>query len=144
MNFSISYFMSLQVSIIVPDRVFWKDEAEEVILPTLTGQMGILSNHIATLTGLDSGAMLIRMGSKWFAIALMGGFALIKENKVTILVNEAELSSDIDSDEAESFFLSAKSELELAAEGLNKVKAASRLKKAKARFETVQRIKSLV
>ena len=38
--------MSLQVSIIIPDRIFWKDQAEEIILPTLTGQMGILNNRV--------------------------------------------------------------------------------------------------
>lgn len=39
----------------VPDRVFWKTNAKEIILPTLTGQMGVLKDHIPILTGLDIG-----------------------------------------------------------------------------------------
>ena len=39
--------------------------------------------------------MLVRSvaDSKWTIIAVMGGFALVNNNKVTILVNEAELGS---------------------------------------------------
>ena len=40
----------------VPDRIFWYDNSiREIILPTLTGQMGVLKNHIPLLTGLDTG-----------------------------------------------------------------------------------------
>jgi len=132
--------MSLEVSIIVPDRVFWKDNAKEIILPTLTGQMGILSNHISALTGLDTGVMQIKAmnSEEWINVVIMGGFALVKNNQVTILVNEAELGSDIDSASAESVFLEAKSALEKAAEGRQKVEATLQFKKAKARFQVAQ------
>lgn len=43
----------------VPDRVFWRNNAKEVILPTLTGQMGVLKDHIPLLTGLDTGCAKI-------------------------------------------------------------------------------------
>ena len=108
--------MSLEVSIIVPDRVFWKDQAQEIIFPTITGQMGVLENHIPLLTGLDTGVMKVRQNAdEWMAIAIMGGFALVSENKITVLVNGAAVSSDIDAQEAESVFLQAKANLEKAA-----------------------------
>lgn len=53
-------FYSIQL---VPDRVFWKDNAKEVILPTLTGQMGVLTNHIPLLAGLDTGCEFIFVNS---------------------------------------------------------------------------------
>ena len=90
--------MSLQVCIMAPDRIFWNEEAKEIILPTNTGQMGVLTNHTPLITGLDIGVMLVRTGTEWVSMALMGGFALIKDNKITILVNEAELGSDINPD----------------------------------------------
>lgn len=49
--------MSLEVSIILPDRVFFKGSVNEVIIPTLNGQMGILKGHIPILTGLDVGCL---------------------------------------------------------------------------------------
>jgi F-type H+-transporting ATPase subunit epsilon len=57
--------------------------------------MGVLTNHIPLLTGLDTGIVMVRNSSsnEWLYIVVMGGFALVNNNKVTILVNEAELGS---------------------------------------------------
>jgi F-type H+-transporting ATPase subunit epsilon len=57
--------------------------------------MGVLTNHIPLLTGLDTGVVLIRneSSSNWINVVVTGGFALVNNNKVTILVNEAELGS---------------------------------------------------
>lgn len=57
--------------------------------------MGVLTNHIPLLTGLDTGLIMIRKPSSndWIYVVVMGGFALVNDNKVTILVNEAELGS---------------------------------------------------
>jgi F-type H+-transporting ATPase subunit epsilon len=49
-------FLGILLStLLVPDRIFWKDEVKEIILPTLSGQMGVLKGHIPLLTGLDTG-----------------------------------------------------------------------------------------
>jgi len=130
--------MSLQVCIMTPDRVFWNDEAEELILPTNTGQMGVLSNHAPLITALDIGAMMIRTKKDWTAVALMGGFALVKDNQITILVNEAEASSTIDPREAEKTFEEAKTRLEAAKAEKDKVEATFAFKRARARFQIVQ------
>lgn len=57
--------------------------------------MGVLTNHIPLLTGLDTGLVLVRASnsSNWISVVVAGGFALVNDNKVTILVNEAELGS---------------------------------------------------
>jgi len=80
-----------------PEKVFLDVETSELILPTNTGQIGILDNHSPILTGLDIGVMLVREEEKWNSIGLLGGFALVKENKVIILVNEAIEKSTLDS-----------------------------------------------
>lgn len=130
--------MSLQVCIMTPDRVFWNEEAEELILPTNTGQMGVLTNHAPLITALDIGAMMIRTKKDWSAVALMGGFALVKENQITILVNEAEASSTIDPREAEKTFEEAKNRLEAAKGEKDKVEATFAFKRARARYQIVQ------
>jgi|TARA_B110000259_G_scaffold96281_1_gene111346 ATP synthase F1 epsilon subunit len=127
--------MSLQVCIMAPDRVFWNEEATEIILPTNTGQMGVLKNHTALITGLDVGVMLTRTGTEWTSMALMGGFALVKDNNVTILVNEAELGSTIDAEKAETDYLAAKEALEKAETRKEKIEANLNFKRARARFQ---------
>jgi ATP synthase F1 epsilon subunit len=130
--------MSLQVCIMTPARVFWNEEAEELILPTNTGQMGVLSNHAPLITALDIGAMMIRTKQDWQAVALMGGFALVKNNQVTILVNEAEAGANINASEAEKAFEEAKVRLEQAQEEKEKVEATFAFKRARARYQIVQ------
>ena len=127
--------MSLQVCIMAPDRIFWNEEATELILPTNTGQMGVLKNHTPLITGLDIGVMLVRSGTEWVSMALMGGFALVKDNKVTILVNEAELGSNIDSEQAEVQFNEAKAKLENASGRKEKIEANLAFKRARARYQ---------
>jgi len=106
--------MSLQISILTPERPFWNGQAEELILPTETGEMGVLKNHAPLITGLDVGAMLIRTKEQWSSFAVMGGFAVVKNNVVTILANEAEASATINPDEAKAAFDAAKDTLEKA------------------------------
>jgi len=56
--------------------------------------MGVLTNHIPVLTALDTGVLQIRTPSlEWLYVVVMGGFSLVNHNKVTILVDEAELGS---------------------------------------------------
>jgi len=57
--------MSLEISILTPEKPFWNGQAEEIILPTETGEMGVLKNHARSITGLDVGAMLIRTNQEW-------------------------------------------------------------------------------
>jgi len=66
--------------------------------------MGVLTDHAPLMTGLDVGVMLMRQQREWKSFALIGGFAYIKQNQVTILVNDAEDSTAIDAAEAEQTY----------------------------------------
>lgn len=133
-----------------PDRVFWNATADEIILPTSTGQMGILTNHTPVITGLDIGVLLVRESvssnkssssnsSPWISMALMGGFALIQENVVTILVNDAELATSIDKDTAEKAFAEAQTAFEKAETKKEKIETSLNFKRARARLQLVSK-----
>jgi len=132
--------MSLEISIIVPNRVFWKDNAREIILPTLNGQMGVLKDHIPLLTGLDIGLILYRKDNdkKWSAVLVMGGFALVNNNLITILVNEAEFALDIKPSEAENDFNVSKLALDNLSDEKKKLEVYSQFKKSRARLQRSQ------
>jgi ATP synthase F1 epsilon subunit len=136
--------MVLEISIILPDRIFWKDNVKEVILPTLNGQMGVLKDHTPLLTGLDTGLLLVRSDflTKWTVFIVTGGFALVNKNKITVLVNEAEFGSNINSEEAESNFLSSKLALDDTYDGKRKLELLSQFKKARARYQVIQQLKN--
>jgi F-type H+-transporting ATPase subunit epsilon len=132
--------MTLQVCIMTPDRIFWNEQAEEIILPTNTGQMGVLTNHAPLITALDVGVTLIRSKNEWIPVALMGGFALVKQNQVTILVNEAESADTIKPEQAETAFEEAKARLEQAADEKQRVEATFGFKRARARYQVVKQL----
>ena len=91
----------MEVCIVKPDRIFFKEDAEELLLPTSTGYIGILKEHAPLVTGLDNGVLALRQGTSWKILALLGGFGVIKENRVNILCRDIEDASEIDVDEAE-------------------------------------------
>ncbi|MDF3686290.1 hypothetical protein, partial [Enterobacter hormaechei] len=53
-------------------------------------------HHIAVVTALAVGVMKIRLNAQWSTMALMGGFAKIDNDEITLLVNNAERGIDID------------------------------------------------
>ena len=129
--------MTLTVRVIAPDKTVWDSEAQEVILPSTTGQLGILGGHAPLLTALDTGVMRVRPQKDWVAIALMGGFAQVEANEVTILVNGAEKGETIDKEAARSAYNEAESGLQKAESGSlqDKIKAKQAVKRARARLQ---------
>ena len=130
--------MTIQIRIMTPDRVFWNDQAEEIILPTNTGQMGVLKGHAPLMTALDIGVMLIRSKDDWTSVALLGGFALVKQNQVTVLVNQAESAKTIDPEQAEDAYKRAQERWMQASDQKQKVEANFALKRARARYQLVK------
>jgi F-type H+-transporting ATPase subunit epsilon len=129
--------MALTVRVVAPDKTVWDQPAEEVILPSTTGQLGILSGHAPLLTALDVGVMRVRADKEWVAIALMGGFAEIEDNEVTILVNGAERGASIDRSGAEAEYRAAQDDMNKVPSGDAQaaILANRALKKARARLQ---------
>lgn len=129
--------MALVVRVVAPDKTVWDAEAEEVVLPSTTGQLGILSGHAPLLTALDIGVLRVRAEKNWVAIALMGGFAEVENNEVTVLVNGAERGDNIDLSAAQDEYTSAKSAADQVS-GDDKqavIRANKSLKRARARVQ---------
>ena len=124
--------------VITPDNTVWDSSAEEVILPSTTGQLGILSGHAPLLSALDVGVMSLRPQKDWLSIAIAGGFAEVEADEVTILVNSAERGDNIDSEQAQETYESAKARLEQAQAADNRqeiIQATQALKKARSRLQ---------
>ena len=130
--------MTLAVRVIAPDKTVWDAASDEVILPSTTGQLGILSGHAPLLTALDTGVMRVREDKSWVTIALMGGFAEVENDEVTILVNSAERGDGIDLEEARAAFAASESALASArssGERQGLIQATQAYKRARARFQ---------
>lgn len=131
--------MTLTVRVVSPDKIVWDATAEEVILPSTTGQLGILSGHAPLLTALDTAVMRVRPSANqdWVAIALMGGFAEVENNEVTILVNGAERGDKIDLEAARTAYTQAEGKVNQSASATRQeqIQATQAFKRARARFQ---------
>ena len=130
--------MTLTLRVLAPDQSVFDDTADEIILPSTTGLLGVLPGHISMVTAIDFGVLRVLKNGNWDSIALTGGFAEVESNEVTVLVNKAEMGKNIDPGKAEAELEQAKNQLSQNKDQGNspeKIKAQETLNKAKAWFQ---------
>nr|YP_010475905.1 ATP synthase CF1 epsilon subunit [Corydalis wuzhengyiana]UVH70192.1 ATP synthase CF1 epsilon subunit [Corydalis wuzhengyiana] len=134
--------MTFNLCVLTPNQIVWDAEAKEIILSTNSGQIGVLPNHAPIATALDIGILKIRLNDQWVKIALMGGFARIGNNEITILVNDAEKDSDIDPQEAQQTLEITEANLSRAEGKRQTIEANLAVRRARTRVETLDVISS--
>ena len=127
----------MNIRVLTPDRVICSTTADEVILPGLTGQVGVLAGHATLITALDTGLLRIKLADKWTPIILCGGLAEIDSNRVTVLVNDVEELVAVELSEATKELEKATSAIENAETSKARLDASVELKKATARLEGI-------
>ena len=92
----------LNVEIVAVERELWSGAATYVFTRTTAGEIGILPRHIPLVAQLVDDAMVRveREGADDLRIAVDGGFLSVGEETVRILVEDAQLESEIDADSA--------------------------------------------
>jgi len=129
--------MTLKLCVLTPNRIILDSEVKEIILSTNSGQIGILPNHTPIATAVDIGLLRIRINDQWLRVALMGGFARIGNNEIIILGNDAEISTDIDPQEAQEALEIAEANLRKATGKRQLIEANLALRRARTRIEAV-------
>jgi len=76
-------------------------EADEVVAPGVEGYFGVLPGHAAFLTTLGAGEVMYRVGQREGYLAVAGGFAEVRAERVIILAEDAERPEEIDRARAE-------------------------------------------
>lgn len=130
--------MTLIVRVITPQGIVWNETAQSVTLPSTTGEMGILTGHVGVTASLDIGVTQIRSNGKWIPIYVMGGFAQVEGDEVTILANEAERGDHINAHVAQEVLEAAEDQLNYAQNRQEKLKATASVKQARARLKAAQ------
>jgi F-type H+-transporting ATPase subunit epsilon len=102
--------VSMQVALVEPEGELWSGSAEMVIARTLDGEIGLLTNHAPVIGILYEGSTVqIRpdSGGPDIFAAVSGGFVSMADNRVSILARQAQLGTDVDTSEVESFLTQA-------------------------------------
>jgi len=91
----------LTLEIATPARLVVSDVVEEVVAPGIEGYFGVLPGHAPFLTTLGVGELTYRKGREEYHLAVAGGFAEVRNDKVIVLVDSAERPEEIDRARAE-------------------------------------------
>ncbi len=112
--------MSLALEIITPDDKVLSTEADQVVLPTESGETGILTGHVPLVTKLVAGELKVLKAGDTEYIAVDHGFAKVLGDTVSVLTEAAIDVDEIDLSELESAQSRAEQALKDAeAEGLD-------------------------
>ncbi|MBQ9066480.1 MAG: ATP synthase F1 subunit epsilon [Clostridia bacterium] len=79
-----------------PEKTFFSDVAEELVVETPQGQIGILPNHMPMVVSITAGAMKIKQDGVWKEAFLSDGFMDITQSMVVVLADTAEWPEEID------------------------------------------------
>ena len=90
----------MYLEVITPEKVIFSDEIEELIAPTVNGEIAILPHHVNILTQLEPGELTIKTKNKTHHLAVTGGFLQIANNRISLLSDFAARSEDIDAKRA--------------------------------------------
>ena len=91
----------LTLEIATPMRLVVSDTVDEVVVPGIEGYFGVLPGHAPFLTTLGVGVVTYRSGRDEHQLAIAGGFAEVRNDKVIILADSAERPEEIDRARAE-------------------------------------------
>lgn len=123
---------TMHVALVSPERILFSGDATLVVARPDGGDAAFLPGHAPFLGLLGIGAVTIRTADgKDVKAAVHGGFIEVRNNKVTILSDVAELSSDIDVERARA----AKARLDAKQSQLSDAEAAAALRRAHVRLE---------
>ncbi len=90
----------LDLEIITPEKVLVKEQVDIVEAKGAYGEFGILPGHTQFLTTVEVGEIRYMKDGATNYIATSGGYAEVVDDKVTILLDEAELAEEIDVEKA--------------------------------------------
>ena len=86
----------IHLKIITHEKIVYENDVDEVYSPGVQGEFGILYNHVPFMTTLKIGVTKVVNDKKEEFVSTLGGIFHLRDNKITILADEAEKGSDID------------------------------------------------
>jgi F-type H+-transporting ATPase subunit epsilon len=87
---------NIHLEVVTPEKIVVSEEAQIVASPGSEGEFGVLTGHTPFLTSLKTGMIRYTDASgKEHFVFVSGGFAEALPDKVTVLAESAEVSTDI-------------------------------------------------
>jgi len=131
--------MPLHLEIVTPEKRAFAGEVDEVIVPGIEGELGILPHHAPLVSTLGHGVLRLRRGGQEEEFAIFGGFVQVRPDRVVVLAEMADMASTIDLERAERARREAQRVLEAGLEPADLEVARAALQRAIIRIRLAER-----
>lgn len=134
----------VQLEIVTPEKVVVSQAVNIVVAPGSMGEFGVLEGHVPFLTGIEPGELRYTIGPETQHLSVSSGFAEVSSNKVSILVDAAEMAEHIDVERARMAMERARNRLSkdrAANRDIDFSRAEAALKRAVVRIKVAERRK---
>ena len=132
---------TIKVEIVSAEKQLFSGESNMVVVPGVEGEIGVMPGHAPLLTGLRPGVLkLVRDGDEeLFYVA--GGLLEVQPDKVTVLADVAERSSEIDEERAMKAREEAEAMLQSGGADIDYAKVQAELAQAVAQLELLRKLR---
>lgn len=86
----------IKLEVVTPERVVVSEDVDEVVLPGIEGEFGVLHGHIPFLTALKVGVLTYTVGGAQEHLAVSWGYVEVTGDNVKVLAETAEKATEID------------------------------------------------
>ena len=106
--------LHLRLELVAPRGPVFEGDVDMVVVPAVTGELGILPRHAPLVAQLAIGQMrALTAEGRWLTFAVAEGFVKVQFNKVIVLADTAEEASAIDVARAEKSVARAQQRLDM-------------------------------
>ncbi|MCC5021414.1 MAG: ATP synthase F1 subunit epsilon [Candidatus Synoicihabitans palmerolidicus] len=81
--------MALTLEIVTPEARVYSDTIDNVVIPTIEGEIGVLPGHLPLLSQVADGELRVTKGNSVEVLVIGDGFVQIQGDKVSILAEHA-------------------------------------------------------
>ena len=133
----------LQLEVVTPAKVMVSAQVDTVVVPGTEGEFGVLPGHVHFLSGIVPGELRYSSGSEKAALSVTVGFAEVSNDRVSILVDAAEIAVEIDAERARRSLDRARERLskDRKTEDVDVARAEAALRRAVARIRIAEKYK---
>jgi F-type H+-transporting ATPase subunit epsilon len=124
---------TFDLSLVTPEGPAFEGEAEMLIVPGASGEIGVLARHAPLVAMLKAGEIRVKAQGEWQAFAAGPGYFKVQQDRALVLVDDAVRADEIDVEEARRELEDARALLEqidAGAEDYDRWKAEQRLRHA--------------
>jgi F-type H+-transporting ATPase subunit epsilon len=96
----------LKLKVLTPDKIIIDEVVDSISLPTTTGMITVLNKHVALVSTIKSGEMVIKKGGKGVGYSVYKGLVNVRPHfkgitEVVVLLERGEMIEELDHDRAE-------------------------------------------